>query len=316
MPPRDRRGSCAPNATEGELLTLFDSMDVDQSGCLSCNELCEALKTNPDFAKLCSGSAESKVLSPIAAGLVAPNLHTMFDIEFGDSSGSVGPEEFLLLCRRLTGSHKVQQPAAGPSAAAAPAQTRGMRSISEGGGPPQPKQSKQKKGLGGLFSGQSSKPSAAVERAESRLFALQSMLREEVVERLERLLAHGSSEAPAMTEAARAELYLVLGASRRLAGSVSTPEASSRNTAAVGGSSGGGGGFLGMGGGSAAAAAANEAAAVVEAEALELQMLRRTLVETKVALAEAVSARDVAEHSLRQLTREGERRGRNSVFTW
>ena len=45
---------------------------------LSCKELCRALQTNAEFAALCSGSAEPKVLSPIAAGLIAQNLQVWY----------------------------------------------------------------------------------------------------------------------------------------------------------------------------------------------------------------------------------------------
>ena len=49
-----------------------------------------------EFAKLCSGSSEAKVLPPIAAGLIAQHLHVVFDAEFGDKTNAIKPDEVLV----------------------------------------------------------------------------------------------------------------------------------------------------------------------------------------------------------------------------
>ena len=123
-------------------MAIFETIDDDGSGCLSCKELCRALQTNAEFAALCSGSAEPKVLSPIAAGLIAQNLQVVrtlsscgldlntdvfvsvlvltsvhgldcraqvFDAEFGDNTNAICPDEFVMLCRRLAGPKQLER---------------------------------------------------------------------------------------------------------------------------------------------------------------------------------------------------------------
>ena len=98
-----RRGSCAPGATESCLLALFHEIDSDASGCLSIAELCQALQTNGELARLATGAKESRPLAPIAAGLIAQNIQHLADTEFAlsDGDGTVSPEEFVSLIQRL-----------------------------------------------------------------------------------------------------------------------------------------------------------------------------------------------------------------------
>ena len=46
------------------------------------------------------------------------------------------------------------------------------------------------------------------------------------------------------------------------------------------------------------------------------RMLRKLLVETKLDLAEAIAAREEAEHELRRIKRQAEERDRGSVSMW
>ena len=154
-------------------------------------------------------------------------------------------------------------------------------------------------------------------KAESRLLALQSMLRLDVVDRLEELLlVHGSGCAngsggsgsgggggsssamggsaaealPAtstMTSGLREGLEQVLSAARRLADSVSEERnhGSNSNRSRLLRSGDWSGGI------------SSSSSLTTMDEALELQMIRkeRSMVETKLALAEALNARDVAD---------------------
>jgi hypothetical protein len=240
------------------------------------------------------------VLSAIAAGLIAHNLQLVFDAEFGDHSGSIGPDEFVLLCRRLAFPQALetfqQQQAtmchaqrhetlAQPMPSAERAQHQPPKAKHE---PRRPKKSLFA-GFGSAPSGKLAAASTAASRAEARLFALQSMLREDVVEPLHRLLVDENRAASTLPEATQQQLDAVLNAARRLADS----------------------------GGATHSAAGAASEALQASEAMELQVLRRGLVETKLALAEAVIAKDIAEHALRQSMKgrsrnDAERRPRSS----
>ena len=93
------------SATGGDdgLRKLFAQIDIDGSGTLSLDEICAALQTNLEFAKVARLSDGRKPVSSIAAALIARNLTTIFDAEFGDRSGDICADEFVLLCRRLGG---------------------------------------------------------------------------------------------------------------------------------------------------------------------------------------------------------------------
>ena len=79
------------------------------------------------------------------------------------------------------------------------------------------------------------------------------------------------------------------------------------------GPTGGGGG----GGGGGGASGGDEPVDVAEAEAMELQLLRKLVVETKLELAEAISAKETAEHELRCIRRQmAADRDRGSRWAW
>ena len=257
MPPRARRGSCAPGATDTDLLALFHELDTDASGCLSLSELGKALMTNREFARVCTGRHDDKPMSAIAAGLIAQNLKNIADAELGDCDGTISPEEFVLLCRRLMG-----EPAPPASSSGAGQQPSKL---------PAPSKPKGGGGLFGFGKGKPAPSSAREGRAEAKLYGMQTMLREDVVDELEALLARGSVAPDAES---RATLYYeglcaALVACKRLA-----------DTADDVGSRG-------------------ESASAAEAEALELERHRRDLAGIKVALAEERAAREAAEHQLR-----------------
>ena len=93
--------SAAPAATtacESSSLRL-----ISMAAALSLDEICAALQTNLEFAKVARLSDGRKPVSSIAAALIARNLTTIFDAEFGDRSGDICADEFVLLCRRLGG---------------------------------------------------------------------------------------------------------------------------------------------------------------------------------------------------------------------
>ena len=270
MPPsaRKQRGSCLPGASDTDLVTLFHELDTDANGELSLAELGRALQTNRDFARVCTGNPESRPLSAIAAGLVAQNIRNIADEELGDCDGSVSPEEFVLVCRRLMGMPASRPPAAGPSGASG-----------------KPKEAKATRGsiFGGFGAKTPKPPNPRESRAEAKLFGLQTMLREDVVGGLEALLVR-ARDAPDADS--KASLYYegvcaALAAARRLA---DTEDASSGT-------------------------ADNDLA---EAEALELERLRRDLAAAKVAVANSEAAREAAEHQLR--AQEEKRRRGNSFF--
>ena len=294
MPPtaRGRRGSCAPGATDADLLALFHEMDTDSSGELSIHELGAALQTNSDFARVATGKPDAKPLNALAAGLVAQNLRNIADHEFGNANGVVCADEFVQLCRRLMGEANPQPPASArkSSESSAPASSS-KKSANKGSLLPF--------GLGGG----SKQPSAREGRAEAKLFGLTTMLRNDVVGPLEALL----QRVKAAPEERKVTIYYdgvcaALASCKRLADSVEwTP------TGSGGGGSGGGGG--------AAVLPSNDA----EAEALELQQLRRDLSGMKLQLAEAVLAREAAEFELRHAKQEqaaaaGRPRGRSSIL--
>ena len=119
------------------------------------------------------------------------------------------------------------------------------------------------------------------------MFSLRQMLREDVVGSLEGLLASAAKQPDAER---RAELYYegvcsALAACKRLTDPADDVVAS--------------------------APASSEPGNAAQADALELERLRRDLAETKVALAEASNARDLAEH---ELLLERQRRKSRSRF--
>ena len=61
-----------------------------------------ALQTNLELHRR-GWSDGRKPVSSIAVALIARNLTTIFDAEFGDRSGDICADEFVLLCRRLGG---------------------------------------------------------------------------------------------------------------------------------------------------------------------------------------------------------------------
>lgn len=342
-------------------MAIFETIDDDGSGCLSCKELCRALQTNAEFAALCSGSAEPKVLSPIAAGLIAQNLQVVrtlsscgldldtdvfvsvlvltsvhgldcraqvFDAEFGDNTNAISPDEFVMLCRRLAGPKQLERlhvHMTGDRPGSAPAGTKAKKAAP-----------KAKRGFFGFISSSASSAvgsgmggASTASKAESRLLALQSMLRLDVVDRLEELLlVHGSGCAdgsggsggggsssgsgmggsaaealPAtstMTSGLREGLEQVMSAARRLADSVSEErnQGSNSNRSRL------------LRSGDWSGGSSSSSSLTTMDEALELQMIRKELVETKLALAEALNARDVAEHALRVMMRDSGGGGR------
>lgn len=289
MPPsrRDKRaggGSCYAGASDQMLLTLFHEIDHDCNGYLSIPELGRALQTNKDFARICTGKAEA--ISAIAAGLIAQNIRNIADTEFGEASdgdGTVSPDEFILLCRRLMG-----EPV--DSAASAPCQSSRPSSSSSASQPKQSALRKSTAGMGGFLGlGRSSAKPAREGHAEAKLTALHAMLREDVVAGLEGLLTRVSSEPD---PEAKASLYYegvcaALAACKRLA------DVDGSAAAAAGG-------------------AAADPSSWAEAEALELERLRRDLADAKVALAESEAKREAAAHTALKAS-EQQRKSR-SIF--
>lgn len=110
MSARDKhrdRGSCAPSTSDAKLLSLFAEMDTDRSGELSIDEMTKALQTNGDFARVCTGNPDSKPLPAMAARLIAQNIQTIFDTEFGNDDGLVSRDEVRALLKRRLGAHQL-----------------------------------------------------------------------------------------------------------------------------------------------------------------------------------------------------------------
>lgn len=249
---------------------MFHQMDIDANGVLSVSEITQALQTDAEFARLTGVSRDGKAISPIAAGLISKELHKTIDEEFGNADGVVAPDEFVIWCRRLITRQQQQQPNA---LATAPSAERAA---------PRPEQGKKRSVFGGgLFGGGGG--GKAPGRAEAKLYALQAMLRQDVVGDLERLLM-SASVAP---NEDKPRLYhegccAVLATVRRLADAEE---------------------YQSPGGGASGSEQEKS-----EAEALELQTLRRDLSTVRISLAEAQTAREEAEHQLRQLTQQRERK--------
>ena len=287
---RERRATAAspPAVADVELLCLFHELDADASGSLSQDEICRALQHNADFARLTGVGDGSRPLPPIAAGLIAQNLRNIMDSELGDGDGQVSPDEFVSLCRRLGAQQ--HQPEAEPSPAAPQHQPAAASPASAGAG----SAGKEQRGsvkvgsrmrIFSMSGGSSSKQGAAAAgRAEARLHALHCMLREDVVAEAERRLAAatGVVEPEARAQLLHEGLCAVLGSCRRLMDDDDRPATASPGTPE----------------------------ADARADALELQQLRRDLCATKVALAEAENAREVAEHTLRKQALNGTQRRR------
>ena len=267
------------------------------------------------------------MLSPIAAGLIAQNLGVIFESECSSSStGGLDFCGFESLCRKLAGPQQLEVFVAqhkhllsahdAALLASAPAASEDCSTVSTSAtsavAPKAPRRANKKSVVGGLFSLSSGKTdssgSAAVGRAESKLYALQEMLRSEVVDGLEDILqrASDSTSADEQVTILNAGCEQVLGAARRLADGVNGDAASPRNSFACGGCGGSGGGSSGS------AAGTNSE---TDSEALELLHLRKALVETKMQLAEVVMARDEAEHALRASAREKDK-GRARSMVW
>ena len=166
------------SATGGDdgLRKLFAQIDIDGSGTLSLDEICAALQTNLEFAKVARLSDGRKPVSSIAAALIARNLTTIFDAEFGDRSGDICADEFVLLCRRLGGD-------------ASPAAARPSKPPE----PPPPAAAKPSpmSRLSKAFPKSSSKTQAA----EARIAALRQNLADDVISRLEALLSEARDAA-------------------------------------------------------------------------------------------------------------------------
>jgi len=167
------------SATGGDdgLRKLFAQIDIDGSGTLSLDEICAALQTNLEFAKVARLSDGRKPVSSIAAALIARNLTTIFDAEFGDRSGDICADEFVLLCRRLGGD--ASPAAARPSKPPEP--------------PPPPAAAKPSpmSRLSKAFPKSSSKTHAA----EARIASLRQNLADDVIARLEALLSEARDAA-------------------------------------------------------------------------------------------------------------------------
>ena len=272
-----RRGSCAPGASDADLIALFHELDVNVDGELSINELAKSLQTNREFAAVVTGNPGlQKPLNAISANLIAQNLQTIADTELGDCDGAIQPEEFVLLCRRLVGA-----PASKP-----PSRRSQRESKSE-----QEKPATQK---AGFFSfGSKAKPPAREGRAEAKLYGLKTMLREDVIGVLEAVLMRASEQADA---AGRASMYYegvcaALVACKRLADTANDASAVVASAPSAGEPSG--------------------APSSASTDALELERLRKELAETKVLLAEASNARDVTEHELRLEKQQSRSRSRS-----
>lgn len=273
------RSSDAP--LNPHLLELFRELDTDNSGSLSIDELSVALRGNSEFARICGAATSGdRPLSPLAANLIAQNLRKVFDTEFGDADGSVGPSEFCALCARLA------PVLCAPQATSAAATTPAVREDSSRSAPAVREDSSRGEKSSRLRFFSSSKP-AGPRSPEARLAALQSMLREELIGDLEKLL-EGTNRLP--DDASKAAAYHrgvcdTLSACRRLLDG--SEQASGTAT-----SDGGGGG----------GAAANGSGA--EQEAIELHRLRRDLASTKVALAESESEKEELMKQVRGMEEE------------
>jgi hypothetical protein len=277
---RKNRSSCAPGATDEQLHALFSEMDMDHSGTLSIGEMTRALQTNGDFARVCTGNAESKPLPAMAARLIAQNIQSIFDAEFGDGDGAVSPDEFVMLCRRLMGEPTATSK--GTSSASALSRSGGSSSAAS------KSHGSQGKSRGGFLGFGSRAPNPRESHAEARLFGLQSTLRTDVVPRLEALLTRAS----ALTDAeSKAALYYegvteALTACRRMADTAGDDDGAAP-------------------------------ASIAEADALELQMLRREAADAKLSLADERARREAAEHELRVVVQQAghpRSRSRSTVF--
>lgn len=195
----------------------------------------------------------------------------------GVSQGTVSPEEFCAVVRKLApadygAGSSSGAPLSDRSAPPRAQHTRGHSepesSAAKPGSEKMAKDKPAKSHRAGFFSNSAGK---AARGAEAKLYALQKMLREELIEGFEAALER-LREAPDIGRQAAISHQAVcdaLSTCRRLA-DVDPADSESAATPA-------------------------------EADAVELQCLRRDLATTKVALAETAAERDALEHELKAL---------------
>lgn len=134
---------------------------------------------------------------------------------------------------------------------------------------------KERKSMLGSIAGAFSKGDGGESRAEAKLYALQACLQQDVVHELESLLLKASQASNDDRHRVWHEgVCAVLATARRIADSEEYQ--------------------------AAASAEGSEPPGQAEAEALELMQLRRDLSTSRIALAEAQTAKEQAEHVLKQ----------------